>query len=433
MAIDQISLPQTFSPSTSHISANTLSGYLILFAFVLFLFVIKNRSVDTKSTSSWLLGQNPIAKLVTRRMRAWAYLFNGPGIIQESYRKSHEKPFEVLAPDARMLFVSDPAHIKELDNAPANFLSLNGATKHMLQPLYTMNGFNWFDRRGVEGVGFPLPDLGTLTNAKFSEMRAKNPVVNSFKDKFISSALTYVEQTLINAEIVKLMPVFMLPLVGGILSRRLSAHRTFFSCLIPVAKEHVRERELQKIGHTVPKHADFISWIIETAPKGQPWSAERVIYELITIWFGSVHILSTTIVYAIHDLCFHPEDIGPMREELKDQYAEFERSGKGLPLLDSFMKESARLTPVESNARAKQPTPSKITDVDNSFLMWGTRRMSCPGRYYATAFIKVVLAQLILNYDFGLVEPGAPRWMIWRAVRVPKSKTMGVFTSLEAK
>lgn len=91
-----------------------------------------------------------------------------------------------------MLFVSDPAQIKELDNAPDNVLSLNGAAKHMLQPLYTMNGFNWFDRRGVEGVGFVrtlrtlltnnlpqlLPDLGTLTNAKFSEMRAKNPVVN---------------------------------------------------------------------------------------------------------------------------------------------------------------------------------------------------------------------------------------------------------------
>lgn len=54
----------------------------------------------------------------------------------------------------------------------------------MLQPVYTMNGFNWFDRRGVEGVGFVrtlrtlltnnipqlLPDLGVLTRTRWEEL-----------------------------------------------------------------------------------------------------------------------------------------------------------------------------------------------------------------------------------------------------------------------
>jgi hypothetical protein len=69
----------------------------------------------------------------------------------------------------------------------------------------------------------------------------------------------------------------------------------------------------------------------------------------MAIWFGSVHILSTTIVYVIQDLCLHPEYIEPIRRELETSYADFERTGQGLPLLDSFMKESARLTPVESS------------------------------------------------------------------------------------
>lgn len=56
-----------------------------------------------------------------------------------------------------------------------------------------------------------------------------------------------------------------------------------------------------------------------------------------------------TIVYVIHDLCLHPEYIEPLRNELKASYAEFEHTGRGLPLLDSFIKESARLTPVESS------------------------------------------------------------------------------------
>lgn len=71
----------------------------------------------------------------------------------------------------------------------------------------------------------------------------------------------------------------------------------------------------------------------------------------MAIWFGSVHILSTTIVYVMHDLCLHPEYVEPMRRELEKSYGDFERTGQGLPLLDSFIKESARLTPVESSKR----------------------------------------------------------------------------------
>lgn len=61
-----------------------------------------------------------------------------------------------------------------------------------------------------------------------------------------------------------------------------------------------------------------------------------------------------TITFAIHDLCLHPEYVEPLRKELQESYEEFEHTGKGLPLLDSFIKESARLTPVE----AREFTPS---------------------------------------------------------------------------
>lgn len=56
-----------------------------------------------------------------------------------------------------------------------------------------------------------------------------------------------------------------------------------------------------------------------------------------------------TITFAIHDLCLHPEYMDPLRKEANVHYKEFERTGQGLPLLDSFIKESARLTPVESS------------------------------------------------------------------------------------
>lgn len=111
---------------------------------------------------------------------------------------------------------------------------------------------------------------------------------------------------------------------------------------------------------------------METSPKQKPWSAERIVHEIMAIWFGSVHVLSTvscaqkifghpplelallrmsqTICFAVHDLCLHPEYVKPLRVELESpQYIAFEKTGKGLPLLDSFIRESARTTPVESS------------------------------------------------------------------------------------
>ncbi|KAI1760843.1 cytochrome P450 [Hypoxylon sp. FL1150] len=463
-----------------------------------------------------------ILQVLKKRLLTWHYLINGPQLIREGYERSDGEPFEIHAPDVRMVFVPSPKYIKEIDNAPDTVLSLNGAAKHMLQPLYTMNGFNWFDRRGVEGVGFVrtlrtlltnnipqlIPDLGVLVRTRWAELLSKKtttgdtiyaPVYPIMMDlvvllnarslfgeelskdkKFMTSALSYVEQTLLNAEIVKLLPKALAPLVGGLLRRFLDSHKIFFESLVPATEQRIKEKNLKNLGHSVPKRADCIQWIIETAPKQNPWSVERVIYELMAIWFG------LTIVYVIHDLCLHPEYVKPLRRELETSYEEFERTGQGLPLLDSFIKESARLTPVESMsvrrcalqpfslsdgtkinvgewacapsgainidpqyypspeefsgfrfvdsailssaASTTQPKPSKLTDVDHSFLMWGVGRMACPGRYYASAFMKVVVAQLIMNYDIELVKPDAARWISWRVAKIPRPWTKLAFT-----
>jgi len=62
--------------------------------------------------------------------------------------------------------------------------------RQMLQPQYTMHGFNWFDRRGTEGVGFVralrtmlthnlpnlLPELGVMIKARIAEMHENSPI-----------------------------------------------------------------------------------------------------------------------------------------------------------------------------------------------------------------------------------------------------------------
>lgn len=114
--------------------------------------------------------------------------------------------------------------------------------------------------------------------------------------------------------------------------------------------QRFRDRELRKEGHEIPEQNDCIEWIMDHSPRHKPWGVTRIVHELIAVWFGSVHIASTTACAAIFDLCDHPEFVDILRQEIGHTgWEAFDKAGgQILPLMDSFMKESARLNPIES-------------------------------------------------------------------------------------
>jgi hypothetical protein len=79
----------------------------------------------------------------------------------------------------------------------------------------------------------------------------------------MKSALSYVEETLMNAEIVKLLPKFIAPGVGGLLSRCLSSHKTFFNSLIPATEQRIEEQRLKKLGHPVRQRVSILMYVPE--------------------------------------------------------------------------------------------------------------------------------------------------------------------------
>jgi len=57
--------------------------------------------------------------------------------------------------------VSSWDQITEIDHAAVDVLSLQAAAKEILQPKYTMVGFDWHDRKGFDGAPL-LKSIGTL-------------------------------------------------------------------------------------------------------------------------------------------------------------------------------------------------------------------------------------------------------------------------------
>ena len=57
-----------------------------------------------------------------------------------------------------------------------------------------------------------------------------------------------------------------------------------------------------------------------------------------------------TLANALYNLCIYPEYLYPLREEARtNQMQGYQHDVDSMPLLDSFLKETARMDPVDSS------------------------------------------------------------------------------------
>lgn len=114
-----------------------------------------------------------------------------------------------------------------------------------------------------------------------------------------------------------------------------------------------------------------------------------------------------------------------------------------------FQENYTKTKVVESVAfdTVMQKKPTKLTDLDMTYHVWGTGRMAwyvlvcartsnkhqhllSPGRFYAAAVMKVILGQILINYNCEFAELGGKRLFSWRSTILPKPNLKVIFTPL---
>ncbi|KKO98194.1 cycloheximide-inducible-1 [Trichoderma harzianum] len=424
-------------------------------------------------------------------------------------RNALGKTFVVSTPSNDHLLITSPNLIRELIDAPLQQMSLHAVAKEILQPKYTMYGFEWQDQRGIEGTGFVRALRGLLTSRlpKFQpdlERIVKRSLETGLRDvqpdsfahvrifpfmktlitrvncfiffgeelsqntEFTSAALEFPQAVVFTAELLRITPEFMRPLIASIATNRHKAAKTLYRYLVPIVEERLAVRGLQSKEMTP---TDCMQWLIDTSPRKNPWTSARMVGEIMAVWFGSVHQLAMTSTYAIQDLCLHPEDV------------------ERLPLLDSFIKESVRSSNsdaitcrrkalvsytfqdgssikkgdwacipqramMQNGTRYRDPQTfdgfrfahdnaqhqqheqstelpgqkeSKFTDATPEWPIWGLGNAACPGRFYASLVTKLILIRILEDWECKILEPEAPRSMTWRSSIVPRSSTIIMF------
>ncbi|GAB1319341.1 Ent-kaurene oxidase [Madurella fahalii] len=213
----------------------------------------------------------------------------------------------------------------------------------------------------------------------------------------------------------------------------------------------------------VKEEPSVMKLLIESGKDTDP---DSITSRLLILTGAALHTSSMAITHAIFDLCSMPEYIEPLRSEAQTALArdngEWKFSTiKKLRRLDSFLKESQRvnqstflgfdrkvMAPIElsdgktvlhrgatiavpggpmardpafydnpqhfDGLRFYRPDEDGIgsTNAQHDYvgiepgnISWGNGRFTCPGRWYAAAMIKLILANLLLEYDVSF-PPG---------------------------
>ncbi|OCK76206.1 cytochrome P450 [Lepidopterella palustris CBS 459.81] len=223
----------------------------------------------------------------------------------------------------------------------------------------------------------------------------------------------------------------------------------------PEVKRRKLEREAAiQAGEKPKKYVDALAWVESVSEKSGEYCDP--VYAQLNYALGAVHTTSITFTNTVYNLISQPESIELLREEFISVFKEVGEWNKTslykLKLMDSFMKESNRLNPasfmtvnrvanvditlsdgtvIPKNAALSIPNTSLVdphfwenphqfngkrffdmrqkpdneskhqfVTTSDEYLPFGHGKHACPGRFFASNEIKVLLCHLIMNYDF---------------------------------
>lgn len=280
--------------------------------------------------------------------------------------------------------------------------------------------------------------------------------------KYLDSVSQFSIQALKASAWLDMAPWFLQASVAGFL---LSRDKTFAGVLEhigPIFEE--RRRQINNDDSDTPN--DVFKWILQAAPPDTP--PRKLAGAFMLYQMAAIDTTSMTISHAIFDLAANPSYQAPLRCEIDEQLAEAgwtKQASEKMKKTDSVLRESARMngvmvgtvirkvitphtfsdgTYVTKNSWVVAPATSihrssKIYDSPDTFgglrfynmrkaegmgakfqststsvdyLVFGHGLSACPGRFFATGMLKILLAQILCNYEFKL-KGGTTRPVNW--------------------
>ncbi|KAJ8509399.1 hypothetical protein ONZ45_g8424 [Pleurotus djamor] len=259
--------------------------------------------------------------------------------------------------------------------------------------------------------------------------------------------------------------------------------------IVPHVAKRIEENSKPSSSEHQPNRVDLIGSLIKHATP--TLSTFDIARKVLLTEIGSIHTSSTIVTQALFELSqMFPEDVSSIREEIEQVLSEehcWNKAGLSrLTKLDSLLREIGRfhgisllamqrLTAIDTQLHdgtilpagyyvafdlhhshfdpQVYPSPEifdpfrfsnlnehvvddvlsatkyNFSRVDSTYLLFNTGRHACPGRFFASMQIKIMLAHILLNYDVKLPDGQTirPSNLVFDGMILPPMKAHLIF------
>ncbi|KZT39044.1 cytochrome P450 [Sistotremastrum suecicum HHB10207 ss-3] len=448
----------------------------------------------------------------------WKYIRNGDEVLREGYEKYGKTGmFQVADLSRWTVVVTSVEMIQELVRVPDEILSFVQASNELIQGDWTMgpnihaNDYHVPILRSTftRNLGFLYPEIIAEVEAAMNSALPDRPgewvalqgtygaMINCIArvanrvfvgaplcqdPEYVALGIRYATDVVLGAQVIRLFPDFLKPLVGRMFTRVGSTTRQALKQLKPIIES--RYAAMEERGEKYEdKPKDILQLLMDDAV-GIERTAENLTRRILILNFAAIHTTSMSLTHALFSLAAAPEYIGPLREEIEkavDEHGWTKTMLAKCRKLDSFVKESQRLRGagtltmarialqdytfsngtfipkgtvlnVISTARHADPELYGETAVDFDpfrysvmreadgegtkhhmvtpsidYLPFGFGRHACPGRFFAVTAMKSMMAYIMLNYDVKFASGKRPADRAIASLCLPDSSAEVLF------
>ncbi|KAJ7760789.1 cytochrome P450 [Mycena olivaceomarginata] len=404
----------------------------------------------------------------------WLVLVHGRTLI-EDVRKAPDEFLSVAEATNSLLHLEhtigheqhhDPFQIAVIRSAMtrnigAGFHDIRNEIVAAFEDLVPAKADEWISVPAMQTI---LPIVSRVSNRFFIGLQCRDP-------EYIKITTQYAQDVASNAAWLHVTPAILRPFAARFFGHLEPATRKALKYLGPLLQHRLDMDD--KYGAEWPnddRPNDMISWLLDEA-RGYPnrRNVRTLTRTILNINFGALHTTTQGVLHALYTLAANLQYVQPLREEIESvlRTEGWSRAGmQKLVKLDSFLKESARFVPGGAVGVLRQvmkdftfsdgttvPAGTLIgvailsehhdeTNYTNAgvfdgfrfsrmreqagegikhqmvtptpdYLFFGLGRHACPGRFFAVNEQKILLAHILMTYDFKLKDGKRPEdeWM----------------------
>lgn len=307
----------------------------------------------------------------------WQFFRNGPALIREGYEKYKDSFFKLSGND---LLIVPNKYLAELASMPPEILSLNTAIVDAFQRLHSITAVitdnslqsRMLTSRLTPKLGSHVPlvqeqfqkylplelpatekEWTSINALKLARRMVHRGVATQFvaelaeDEEYLSIAISYSENGFKHNFLLRVFPDWAKPVVARLLPTSWGVDWALTRAkrmIIPIIRDR-RRREQEDSSYEKPD--DFLQHLMDGGQKIHD-DVETTVQRLMVTYLGSGPSTIIAVAQVLFDLCAHPEYIEPLRQEAlevlrKEGYTK--QALAGMKKMDSFMRESQRLSP----------------------------------------------------------------------------------------